>query len=286
MGVLAGAVGISVTRDPVTRCLQCLGGGTLVVQRLSKKQAKEGVKFVNLLRSGGIPLRHCRNVTSYSHGAIVFNSCHAAVALTGLPLRDFLRDRSARLLWAAMIREALEALTLAARGGDWRAANPCGPVSLPQLELLLCLPTPLFDLVSRLVLRFIPTLAPSMQADLAQGRDTSVAWTLGEIVRTGDIYKAPVPACHAVYSAVTLAVRVGDGVPSKKPGALLEQAYGTKQSASARALKLKVVIWSCAIAFGAAALGMLGGTLMLAVGFLATVFTVTVYYVLVGDVVP
>lgn len=47
----------------MTRCLRCLGGGSLVVQRLSKKQAKEGVKFINLLRSGGIPVRHCRNVT-------------------------------------------------------------------------------------------------------------------------------------------------------------------------------------------------------------------------------
>lgn len=38
---------------------------------------------------------------------------------------------------------------------------------------------------SRLLLRFPLTLAPAMQADLADGRDTSVAWTLEEIVRIG-----------------------------------------------------------------------------------------------------
>lgn len=48
----------------------------------------------------------------------------------------------------------------------------------------------------------------------------------------------------------------------------------------------QVVVWSCAIAFGAAAMGMLGGPLILAAGCLATIFAVTVYYALVGDVVP
>lgn len=38
---------------------------------------------------------------------------------------------------------------------------------------------------SRLVLRFAPTLAPPMQMDLTRGRETAVAWTLGEVVRIG-----------------------------------------------------------------------------------------------------
>lgn len=48
--------------------LQCLGAGSLVVERLTKKQSKQGVKFVDLLRSGGIPLRHCKNVTCEFRG--------------------------------------------------------------------------------------------------------------------------------------------------------------------------------------------------------------------------
>lgn len=38
---------------------------------------------------------------------------------------------------------------------------------------------------SGLFLRFPPMLAPAMQADLADGRDTSVTWTLEEIVGIG-----------------------------------------------------------------------------------------------------
>lgn len=47
----------------------------------------------------------------YTHGVVVFNSIHAVAALTGVPLRDLLRDRHARLLWAAMIREGLQVRT-------------------------------------------------------------------------------------------------------------------------------------------------------------------------------
>lgn len=39
---------------------------------------------------------------------MVFNTVHAVAALAGIPLLDLLRDRHARLLWAAMIREGLE----------------------------------------------------------------------------------------------------------------------------------------------------------------------------------
>lgn len=61
--VLSGAVGISVAKSPVDGHLRCMGRGSLVVERLSKKQSKKGVKFLNLLRSGGIPLRYCKNVS-------------------------------------------------------------------------------------------------------------------------------------------------------------------------------------------------------------------------------
>lgn len=40
-----------------------------------------------------------------------------------------------------------QVITLAARGGGWREANPCCCLTLPQLELMLCLPTPLFSVV-------------------------------------------------------------------------------------------------------------------------------------------
>lgn len=56
-----------------------------------------------------------------------------------------------------------------------------------------------------------------------------------------DAYSQPVPACRAVLSAVTLAVRVGNGVPRRVPQSLLIDAFGTAAgSVSARALKHKV----------------------------------------------
>ncbi|CAM9450463.1 unnamed protein product, partial [Laminaria digitata] len=239
--LLSGAVGISVARSPVNGQLQCLGAGSLVVERLTKKQSKQGVKFIDLLRSGGIPIRHCKNVTCYTHGVVVFNSVHAVAALAGIPLRDLVRDRHARLLWAAMIREGLQVLTLAAGHGDWRAANPCCSATLPQLELMLCLPTPLFVLVSRLLLQIPPTLAPAMQADLAGGRETNVAWTLEEIVRIADKHKVPAPVCSTMLSGVKLCVSRGDGVPSTPVNDLpLAKALRSGGSESNLTLQLKV----------------------------------------------
>lgn len=45
---------------------------------------------------------------AYTHGAIIFNTVYVGAALAGVPLRDFLRDRNGRLLWAAMVREGLK----------------------------------------------------------------------------------------------------------------------------------------------------------------------------------
>ncbi|CAN0086227.1 unnamed protein product, partial [Ascophyllum nodosum] len=242
--ILAGAVGINVAKSPVDGHLRCLGTGSLVVERLSKDQSKRGLKFVNLLRSGGIPVIHCKNVSSYAHGAIVFNTVHAAAALAGIPLGELLRHQEARFLWAAMIREGLQVLTLAAKGGDWRAVNPCCSLTLRQLELFVCMPTTLFALVSRLVLRFPAKLAPAMQTDLAVGRETAVEWTLGEILRIADKHKTATPACRAVFAEVNRRVKRGDGVPSTRPEVLpFTDELRAGGSDSARALYRKVLVF-------------------------------------------
>lgn len=55
--------------------LRCLGNGSLVIERLSKQQSKQGVKFVNLLRSSAIPVRHCKNVTcEFTGPSVVWNA--------------------------------------------------------------------------------------------------------------------------------------------------------------------------------------------------------------------
>ncbi|CAM9463509.1 unnamed protein product [Discosporangium mesarthrocarpum] len=145
--VLDGAVGLMVTRHPVDGALTSFAQGSLVVQRLSKAQTARGLKFVNLLRTSGIQIRHCRNITPFTHGSLLFQTLDAAAALTGLSLGEHLMNPWNRLVWAAMIREGLETLAAASRGGGWQPANPCSPVTLPQLELFLCLPTPIFKML-------------------------------------------------------------------------------------------------------------------------------------------
>lgn len=71
----------------------------------------------------------------------------------GLPISSSLRPGRAHAKVGKLTkpncneRPLLQVLSRAAGHGDWRAANPCCSATLPQLELMLCLPSPLFILV-------------------------------------------------------------------------------------------------------------------------------------------
>ncbi|CAM9229702.1 unnamed protein product [Phaeothamnion confervicola] len=234
--LLDGAVGISVARRPADGSYRCLNrrGGCLVVQRVSKEDSERAVKFLNLLSTVDIPLLYRRTVTPYTWGAALYATGDAAAALSGLPLRNYLRSWHGRLVWAAMMREGVAATGRAAERagahveGDnaWAPQNPCGKQSFAQLEALLCLPTPLFALAAWWLLPAPPGMAPAMQADLREGRETAARWTLDEIVQAGRTYSVPTPACDAVRAALRAAVEKKEGVPSIRPEALYAACLG------------------------------------------------------------
>lgn len=54
-----------------------------------------------------LTLVHRAPLVGYTHGAAIFKTCHAAAALAGVSLQEFVQDPYGRSLWAAMIREGL-----------------------------------------------------------------------------------------------------------------------------------------------------------------------------------
>ncbi|CAM9192904.1 unnamed protein product [Choristocarpus tenellus] len=286
--VLDGAVGLSIFRSPLDGSLSCLDSGCLVLQRLTKEQAKEGLKFVNLLCSSGIRVRHCKNITCFTHGALIFQTVEATAALTGLSLDKHLMDHHSRLVWAAMIREGLKVLTAASRGGSWHASNACCSLTLRQLELFLCLPSWVFGALSYLLLG-IPAHTPrhmcaAMQVDLAEGRATAVDWTLGEMVRLARRNNVQTPACSAVLAAVKEAMENGDGVPSFKPEVLYE--ITGQSSESVLALYRKLVAWMSSLTLVFVVVNVIAGIVPALILLTVTCLVAAIKYIIIADTVP
>lgn len=111
-------------------------------------------------------------------GKLLLNLNNAVNALSGLPLRQQLLDADLRLCTAGLVSETLLLLKLAGiRPARVAAVRPS---VLPQV---LRLPTPLFRLVARRMLRIDDKARSSMADDLARQRPTEVDAIHGEVLR-------------------------------------------------------------------------------------------------------
>lgn len=210
-----GAVGIHVVKSAADGSLGLLAPGSLVLTRLAKDDADEGLKYIDLLQSSGIPMIFRKIMTPFTWGSLVAYPCDATNALTGDTLQEHLGDWRARRVCAAMIRESCAALSKAARNGGWvpdTSATFAG-LSAKRLELVLCLPSFLFVPLSRWLLPVTPGARSCAQLDLRERYKTSLDWTLGELVEVGKKYEVPMPVSTHIQGMVRDAAAKGDGVP-------------------------------------------------------------------------
>lgn len=111
-------------------------------------------------------------------GKLLLNLNNAVNALSGLPLRQQLLDADYRLCTAGLVSETLFLLQAA----GIRPAR-LGPARPGMLVRVLRLPTPLFRLVARRMLRIDDQARSSMADDLARNRPTEVDVIQGEVLR-------------------------------------------------------------------------------------------------------
>ncbi|MEJ7688728.1 MAG: 2-dehydropantoate 2-reductase [Variovorax sp.] len=132
----------------------------------------------SVFERASVPLDLHADLAPVQWGKLLLNLNNPVNALSGLPLREQLLQRGYRRCLAALMDEALEALS-------WAGIAPAQLAAVParRLPAILRLPTPLFRLVAARMLRIDAKARSSMADDLALSRRTEIGALCGEVVR-------------------------------------------------------------------------------------------------------
>jgi len=185
---------------------------------------------------------------AFTWGSMVHDCCLATNALTGDTFEEHLRSRTNRIVYAQMIRECLAAFSVAAQRGTWVPDNggSCA-IPLSVLELLLCLPTPLFAPLSWIIFRSAPGAGSPAQADLHARRKTHAAWALEELLGVGKKYDVKMAAVGRVHELLLAAVQEKNGAPCIPPADILR---GIDANFDSTTQLLRVIFLSMAAVLG------------------------------------
>jgi len=134
--------------------------------------------WLPLLDAAGLPVAMYDDLKPVQWGKLLLNLNNIVNALSAQPLRAQLLDADLRACTAALIDETLGLLARA----DIKPMKQ-GPVSPRWLPWVLRLPTPLFKLVARRMLRIDDKARSSMADDLARNNTTEVNAINGEVLR-------------------------------------------------------------------------------------------------------
>jgi 2-dehydropantoate 2-reductase len=148
--------------------------------------------FLAAFAQAGLPLQQCADLAPVQWAKLLLNLNNPVNALSNLPLKAQLSQRSLRRCLALAQREALDLLADAGQPLARLTALP--PRWIPRV---LALPDALFRLVAARMLAIDPLARSSMWEDLQAQRVTEIDWINGEIVRlaAGLGRRAPVNAC-------------------------------------------------------------------------------------------
>jgi 2-dehydropantoate 2-reductase len=201
--VLGGMVPFNVKRTPAH--VHRGTSGVLFVQA-------GGEALVDALDASGIPSRTTTDIDGILWGKLLLNLNNAINALSGLPIRDQLLVSGHRRLMAACMSEGLHAL---AKAGIRPVTELKAPLSLAPVFLRL--PTPLFRLVARPMIRIDPIARSSMWDDLERHRKTEIDLLNGEVVALAERVGTPAPVNRAIVARIKEAESAGAGSPHLSP---------------------------------------------------------------------
>jgi len=170
--VLAGMVPFNVAQPAPAHFHQASSGSSIVERSASLVPA-----LLAAFDACGLPLRQCDDMQAVLWGKLLLNLNNPLNALSGLPLREELAQRSWRQCLALLQKEGLRVL----RAAGIRPAQ-LTPLPARWLPRVLSLPDPLFRRVAARMLAIDPLARSSMWDDLQAGRRTEVEYINGEIV--------------------------------------------------------------------------------------------------------
>jgi 2-dehydropantoate 2-reductase len=177
----AAAPGLVVLRGMVPFNVAELGPGQLHRGSAGQLAAQTHPRLQALgplFGAAGLPLALHDDMLPVQWGKLLLNLNNAVNALSGLPLRAQLLDADLRHVTSVLIGEALSLL----KAAGIRPAR-LGAVRPGLLPGVLRLPTPVFRLLARRMLRIDDKARSSMADDLARQRPTEIDSIQGEVLR-------------------------------------------------------------------------------------------------------
>ena len=137
-------------------------------------------RLQHALRQTGKDLELYEDIQPIVFGKLLLNLNNALNALSGIPLKQQLEDRTLRLVLAAAMREYLSVCK--ALDQKLKISAPIPPALLPAL---LSLPTFLFKRIAKKMLEIDPLARSSMWEDVHAGRKTEIEFLNGMVVTLG-----------------------------------------------------------------------------------------------------
>jgi 2-dehydropantoate 2-reductase len=179
--------------------------GDIVIERDDANTAER-------LSVPGLAMRETSDIAGVQWGKLLVNLNNAINALSGLPLREQLAQRSWRALFADQIAEGL----LAVRAAGIRPVSPT-PVPSSWTPHLLRLPDALFAIALAPAMKIDPQARSSMWEDLARGRRTEIDYLQGVITDIADRHGLEVPLSRRIVALIRAAEAAGKGSPRLTP---------------------------------------------------------------------
>ena len=160
----------------------------------------------------GLGVRSHPDMTGIQWGKLLVNLNNALNALSNLPLRDQLAQRSWRGLFADQMSEGLAVMKAA-------AIHPVATTPLPAswTPTILKLPDALFQIVAKQMVRIDPKARSSMWEDLSRGRRTEIGHLQGTIVELARKHGIAVPLSTRIVTLVKDAEANAKGSPGLTP---------------------------------------------------------------------
>jgi 2-dehydropantoate 2-reductase len=174
-------------------------------------EQRAGVQaLADAVHGGPAALKINDDMLGLAWGKLLINLNNAVNALSGRTLRDELKRRDYRRVFAASLREGLDLLKRA----DIEPIT-VGPISLQMLPRLVNSPDWLFNNVFISRWKIDAKARSSMADDLAAGRKTEIDYLNGELVRLADRLQRAAPINRAIVELVRKAEAGSDPLPPK-----------------------------------------------------------------------
>jgi 2-dehydropantoate 2-reductase len=202
--VLAGMVPFNVVAPGEGRFHRATSGD-IVIER-------DDASTADRLSVPGLKMRATDNIAGVQWGKLLVNLNNALNALSGVPLRQQLAQRSWRRLFADQLAEGLAAIR----------AEGLRPVSLTPMPAgwmpsLLRLPDAIFEAVLGRTMKIDPQARSSMSEDLQRGRRTEIDYLQGVIVEISDRHALQAPLSRRIVALIKSAEAAGHGSPGLTP---------------------------------------------------------------------